>query len=73
MALREIYLQNHVPRRPDMSYEEAIDRMDDDWVRFYDDMDFPIRDLFAGRRWFIHFKDSSQLEEIGRASCRERV
>jgi len=45
-----------------MTYEEAIDRTDNAWVRFYEEMDFPIRDLFAGRRWFIRFKDSSQLE-----------
>ena len=62
MALREIYRQNHVPRRPETTYEEAIDRMDEDWVRFYEEMDFPIRDLLTGRRWFIRFKDSSQLE-----------
>ena len=63
MALRERHIQNNFrPRKPDLTYEETIDRMDDDWVRFYEDMDFPIRDLFAGRRWFIHFKDSSQLE-----------
>jgi len=63
MALRERHLQNNFrPRKPDITYEEAINRMDDDWVRFYEDMDFPVRDLFAGRRWLIRFKDSSQLE-----------
>ena len=63
MALRERHLQNNFrPRKPDITYEEAINRMDDDWVRFYEDMDFPVRDLFADRRWLIRFKDSSQLE-----------
>jgi len=40
----------------------AIDRMDEGWVRFYEEMDFPIRDLLTGRRWLIRFKDSSLLE-----------
>ena len=62
MALREIGLQTNVPRKPETTYEEAIDRMDEDWVRFYEEMDFPIRDLLTGRRWLIRFKDSSQLE-----------
>jgi len=62
MALREIHLQNFRPRKPETTYEEAIDRMDEDWVRFYEDMNFPIRDLLTGRRWLIRFKDSSQLE-----------
>ena len=63
MALREIYLQNNFrPRKPDVTYEEAIDRMDEAWTRFYESMDFPIRDLLAGRRWLTRFKDSSQLE-----------
>jgi len=62
MPLREIGLQNHVPRKPETTYEEAIDRMDEDWVRFYEEVDFPIRDLLTGRRWLIRFKDSSQLE-----------
>ena len=62
MALREIGLQNHVPRKPETTYEEAIDRMDEAWTRFYEEMNFPIRDLLVGRRWLIRFKDSSQLE-----------
>ena len=62
MALREIGLQNHVPRKPDVTYVEAIDTMDEGWTRFYEEMDFPIRDLLSGRRWVIRFKDSSQLE-----------
>jgi len=62
MALREIGLQNHVLRKPDTTYEEAIDRMDETWTRLYESMNFPIRDLLAGRRWLTRFKDSSQLE-----------
>jgi len=62
MALREIGLQNHVPRKPDVTYDEAIYMMDEVWTRFYEAMDFPIRDLLSGRRWFIRFKDSSHLE-----------
>jgi len=62
MALREIGLQNHVPRKPEVTYEEAIDQMDEAWTRFYESMNFPIRDLLSGRRWLIQFKDSSQLE-----------
>jgi len=63
MALREIYLQNDFrPRKPDTTYEEAIDRMDETWTRFYESMNFPIRDLLAGRRWFSRIRDSSQLE-----------
>ena len=62
MALREIGLQNHVPRKPETTYEEAIDQMDEDWVRFYEAMNFPIRDLLTGRRWLTRIKDSSQLE-----------
>ena len=63
MALRERYLQNNFrPRKPDTTYEEAIDRMDEAWTRFYEDMNFPIRDLLAGCRWLIRFKDSCQLE-----------
>jgi len=63
MALREIYIQNNFrPRKPDTTYEEAIDRMDAPWTRFYEAMDFPIRDLLAGRRWLSRIKDSSQLE-----------
>jgi len=30
MALIEIGLQNHVPRKPETTYEETIDRMDED-------------------------------------------
>jgi len=62
MALRERNLQNFRPRKPDITYEEAIDTMEDDWVAYYEENDFPIRDLLAGRRWLIRFKDSSQLE-----------
>ena len=62
MALREIGLQNHVPRKPDVTYDEAIYMMDEPWTRLYEAMDFPIRDLLSGRRWFVRFNDSSQLE-----------
>ena len=62
MALREIGLQNHVPRKPEVTYEEAIDQMEAPWTRFYEDMNFPIRDLLVGRRWLTQLKDSSQLE-----------
>jgi len=62
MALREIGLQNHVLRKPDTTYEEAIDQMQAPWTRFYEDMNFPIRDLLVGRRWLTQLKDSSQLE-----------
>jgi len=63
MALRERYIQNNfIPRKPEVTYEEAIDRMDEPWTRFYESMDFPIRDLLVGRRWLIQIKDSSQLE-----------
>jgi len=63
MALREIQIQNDFrPRKPEATYEEAIDRMDESWTRFYEAMNFPIRDLLAGRRWLTRFKDSSQLE-----------
>jgi len=63
MALRERYLQNNFrPRKPDTTYEEAIDRMDEAWTRFYESMNFPIRDLLAGRRWLSRIRDSSQLE-----------
>ena len=62
MALREIGLQNHVPRKPGVTYEEAIDQMEAPWTRFYEDMNFPIRDLLVGRRWLTQLKDSSQLE-----------
>jgi len=62
MALRERHLQNFRPRKPDTTYEEAIDTMEDDWVTYYEENEFLIRDLLAGRRWFTRFKDSSQLE-----------
>ena len=63
MALRERYLQNDFrPRKPDTTYEEAIDRMNEAWTRFHGSMDFPIRDFLTGRRWLTRFKDSSQLE-----------
>ena len=62
MALREIGLQNHVQRKPEVTYEEAIDRMEAPWTRFYEDRNFPIRDLLSGRRWLTQLKDSSQLE-----------
>ena len=63
MALRERHIQNNFrPRKPEVTYEEAIDRMDEAWTRFYEEMNFPIRDLLTGRRWLIHIKDSSQLE-----------
>ena len=43
MALRERHIQNNFRlRKPDITYKEAIDRMDDDWVHFYEEMDFPI-------------------------------
>ena len=62
MALREIGLQNHVPRKPDTTYEEAIDQMQAPWTQFYEDRNFPIRDLLVGRRSLTQLKDSSQLE-----------
>jgi len=63
MALRERQIQNNFrPKKPDTTYEEAIDRMDETWTRFYESMNFPIRDLLAGRRWLTRFRDSSQLE-----------
>jgi len=62
MALRERHLQNFVPRKPESTTEEAIDSMEDDWVTYYEENDFSICDLLAGTRWFIRFKESSQLE-----------
>ena len=61
-VLREIGLQNVRNRRRATTFEEAVDTMDDDFMRLYELMGIPIREVLAGRAWVREFSDSSQLE-----------
>ena len=61
-VLREIGLQNVRTRRHATTFEEAVDTMDDDFMRLYELMGIPIREILAGRAWVREFSDSSQLE-----------
>ena len=51
MALREIGLQNVRSRRHATTFEEAVDMMDDDFMRLYELMGIPIREVLGGRAW----------------------
>ena len=62
MALREIGLQNVWNRRHAITFEEAVDTMDSDFMRLYELMGIPIREVLAGRAWVRGFSDSSQPE-----------
>ena len=61
-VLREIGLQNVRTRRHATTFEEAVDTMDDDFMRMYELMGIPIREVLAGRAWVREFSNSSQLE-----------
>ena len=61
-VLREIGLQNMRPRRRATTFEEAVDTMDGDFMRLYELMGIPIRQVLAGRALVREFSDSSQLE-----------
>ena len=61
-VLREIGLQNVRNRRHATTFEEAVDTMDDDFMRMYELMGIPIREVLAGRAWVREFSDSIQLE-----------
>ena len=62
MELREIGLQNVRPRRHATTFEEAVNTMDGDFMRLYELMGIPIREVLAGRAWVRGSSDSSQLE-----------
>ena len=62
MALREIGLQNVRLRRHPTTFDEAIDSIDSDFMRMYDLMRVPIREVLTGRAFVNRFSDSSQLE-----------
>ena len=65
MALRELpYGRFRIPRYPDLTYENAMDRIDEPWVRDYKRRGFPIRDMLTGRVNIVRFHQSSQLEII---------
>ena len=61
MVLREIGLQN-VRHGSPSTFEESIDSLDTDFMRMYELMGIPIREVLADRAWVNHFSDSSQLE-----------
>ena len=61
MALREIGLQNVTSCQP-TTFEEAIDSIDSPFMRMYDLMRVPIREVLTGRAWVNRFSDSSQLK-----------
>ena len=62
MALREIGLQNVRLKRHPITFEEAIDSLDSDFMRMYDLMQVPIREVLTGSAWVNCFSDCSQLE-----------
>ena len=61
-VLREMGLQNVRTRRHATTFEEAVDTMNDDFMRLYELMGIPIREVLAGHAWVREFSDSSQLE-----------
>ena len=63
MALRELpHSAVHVPRRRDLTYEEACDQMNENWVFDFEQAGVAIRDVLAGRVEVGRFAKSSQLD-----------
>ena len=63
MALRELQRSAvHVPRRRDLSYEEACDEINENWVFEYEQAGVAIRDVLAGRVEVSRFAKSSELD-----------
>ena len=53
-----------MPRRREVTHEEATDAMDDSWVLNYEREGVAIRDVLAGRVRVSGFQTSSQLHMI---------
>ena len=53
-----------MPRYPDLSYEEAMDRTKDPLVQYHERHGFPMRDMLTGRVNVGRFYQSSQLEVL---------
>ena len=65
MALRDLpYGRFHMPRYPDLSFEEAMDRTNDPIVQRHERRGFPMRDVLTGRASVVCFYQSSQLEVL---------
>ena len=63
MALRDLpYGRFRMPRYPDLSFEEAMDRTNDPLVQRHERRGFPMRDMLTGRANVVRFYQSSQLE-----------
>ena len=63
MALRELPPSAvHVSRRNELTYEEACDEMNENWVFDFEQADVAIRDVLAGRVEVGRFAKSSQLD-----------
>ena len=68
MALRELPLRElprsavHVPRRRDLTYEEASDLVAERWIFDFEQAGVAIRDVLAGRVEVGRFAKSSHLE-----------
>ena len=63
MGLRDLlYGRFRTPRYPDLTYEKAMDRIDEPWVRDYKRRGFPIRDFFTGRVNIAWVHQSSELQ-----------
>ena len=65
MALRELPPSAvHVSRRKELTFEEACDRMNENWVFAYEQAGVAIRDVLAGRVEVGRFAKSSHLEFV---------
>ena len=65
MALRELPPSAvHMPRRRDLTYEEACDMTNQSWIFAYEQAGVSIRDVLAGRVEVGRFAKSSHLEFV---------
>ena len=63
-VLREIPFSGrfHRPRRPDFTFEEAMDRSNDSLILWHEQRGSPIRDIVTGRVHVVQYTQSSQLD-----------
>ena len=65
MAFRDLpYGRFRMPRYPDLSFEEAMDRTNDPLVQRHERRGFPMRDMLTGRANVVRFYQSSEIEVL---------
>ena len=65
MALRELpFGRFRMPRYPDLTYKNAVNRMDEPWVRHNEPNGVPFHNVLTGHVSVNHFCQSSQLQVV---------